>query len=394
MRLPRTVIALGFVSLFNDLSSEIVVPLIPILLATVLGAGPVALWIIEGVADAVAAFLKLWSGRRSDALGGRRKSLTLAGYLVSNIARPLLGLAGSWSTVLVLRSLDRVGKGLRTAPRDALVVDTTPPEIRGYAFGFQRALDNSGAVGGSLIAAAVLAWSHVTLTQMILLSAIPGFVSILLLALGVKDAPPKAKAPSAPPPLSWNALSLRMRRYLMVLGVFTLARASETFILLLGHDRGASTVELLVLWAVLSLAKALTSIRGGKIADRLPRGTVIVTSWVAFAATFGMFAVFPGQPELWLITIAYGLFTGFGEGAERAVISDFAAADERGTAFGWYNLVLGLAAIPAGLLFGGVWHYLGAPAAFLMAAALAVVAVVLLRTWAWPTRAPHAAAAK
>ena len=151
MRLPRTVIALGLVSLFNDLASEIVVPLIPILLATVLGAGPVALGVIEGVADAVAAFLKLWSGRRSDALGGRRKGLTLAGYLLSNFARPLLGLAGSWATVLLLRSVDRVGKGLRTAPRDALIADATPPQIRGYAYGFNRALDNGGAVGAACL---------------------------------------------------------------------------------------------------------------------------------------------------------------------------------------------------------------------------------------------------
>src|SRR5687767_11388685 len=156
-RIPRTVVALGLVSFFNDLASEIVVPLVPILLATVLGAGPVALGLIEGVADAIAAALRLWSGRRSDLIGGRRKGLVLAGYGVSNLARPLLGLAGSWVTVLALRAADRVGKGLRTAPRDALVSDATPASIRGYAYGVQRALDNAGAVGGSLIAAAVLA---------------------------------------------------------------------------------------------------------------------------------------------------------------------------------------------------------------------------------------------
>jgi MFS family permease len=387
MRLPRTVIALGLVSLFNDLASEIVVPLIPILLATVLGAGPVALGIVEGVADAVAALLKLWSGRRSDALGGRRKGLTLAGYTLSNLARPLLGLAGSWWTVLVLRSLDRVGKGLRSAPRDAMIADATPAGLRGYAFGFQRALDNGGAVGGSLLAAAVLAWSQVSLTQMILLSAIPGFVAVLCLALAVKEAPAPATPPSAPPPLAFSALGRPMRRYLLVLGLFTLARASETFILLLGHERGAPTVELLLLWAVLSLAKTATSTLGGRMADRIPRGVVIIASWSAFAITFVLFAVFPGQPALWVITVGYGLFAGFGEGAERALISDFSTDSERGTAFGWYNMVSGLAAIPAGLLFGGLWHYFGAPAAFLTAAALAAASVLLLRTWAWPPRA-------
>lgn len=384
MRLPRTIIALGLVSLFNDLASEIVVPLIPILLTTVLDAGPVALGVIEGVADAVAALLKLWSGRRSDALGGRRKGLTLAGYLLSNIARPLLGLAGSWAGVLVLRSVDRVGKGLRTAPRDALIADAVPAQIRGYAYGFNRAMDNSGAVGGSLLAAAVLSWSHIGLTQMILLSAIPGFVAILVLAVGVKEEPAPAASMSPAPPLAFGFLSGGMRRYLTVVGLFTLARASETFILLLGHQRGAGVVELLMLWAALSLAKATTSTLGGRVADRIPRGTVVAISWSAFAATFALFAIFQGQQALWLITTAYGLFAGFGEGAERAVISDFASERERGTAFGWYNLVVGIAAIPSGVLFGGLWHYWGASASFLAAGAIALLAALLLRGWAWP----------
>ena len=387
MRLPRTIIALGLVSLFNDLASEIVVPLIPILLTTTLGAGPVALGVIEGTADAIAALLKLWSGRRSDALGGRRKGLTLAGYLLSNLARPLLGLAGSWGGVLLLRSVDRVGKGLRTAPRDALIADAVPARIRGYAYGFNRAMDNGGAVGGSLLAAAVLSWSHIGLTQMILLSAIPGFVAILALVIGVKENPAPAPSTLSAPPPALGPLSSGMRRYLAVVGLFTLARASETFILLLGHQRGAGVVELLLLWAVLSLAKATTSILGGRIADRIPRGSVVAISWSAFAGAFALFALFQGQQALWLITVGYGLFTGFGEGAERAVISDFAAERERGTAFGWYNLVVGFAAIPSGLLFGGLWHYHGAAASFLTAGALALIAAVLLRGWAWPRAA-------
>ena len=386
MRLPRTIIALGLVSLFNDLASEIVVPLIPILLTTVLGAGPVALGVIEGVADAVAALLKLWSGRRSDALGGRRKGLTLGGYLLSNIARPLLGLAGSWAGVLILRSVDRVGKGLRTAPRDALIADAVPAQMRGYAYGFNRAMDNGGAVGGSLLAAAVLSWSHIGLTQMILLSAIPGFVAILALVVGVRESPAPASTQPAPR-LAFSFLSGAMRRYLAVVGLFTLARASETFILLLGHQRGAGVVELLLLWAALNLAKAATSTVGGRAADRIPRGSVVTISWSAFAATFALFAIFQGPQALWLITVAYGLFAGFGEGAERAVISDFAAERERGTAFGWYNLVVGIAAIPGGLLFGGLWHYFGAVASFLTAGALALLAALLLRGWAWPRAA-------
>jgi MFS family permease len=219
---------------------------------------------------------------------------------------------------------------------------------------------------------------------MILLSAIPGFIAILVLVIGVKETPAAAAPTAAAPPLAFSALSGGMRRYLAVVGVFTLARASETFILLLGHQRGALIVELLLLWAALSFAKATTSTLGGRIADRVPRGAVVAISWSAFALSFALFAVLPGQQALWLITVAYGLFAGFGEGAERAVIGDFSAEQERGTAFGWYNLVLGLAAIPAGLLFGGLWHYAGASTAFLTAAGLALVSVVLLRAWAWP----------
>jgi len=385
-RLPGTVIVLGFVSLLNDFASEMIVPLIPILLAGVLGAGPIALGLIEGVADAVASFLKLWSGRHSDRLGGRRKALTLAGYALSNIARPLLAFAGSWALVLLLRSLDRIGKGLRSAPRDALVADATPADIKGYAYGFQRALDNSGAVGGSLVAAAVLAWSGLPLAQVILLSAIPGFLAVALIAFGVREPP---AAPAAVPRtlarLRWGALSPGMRRYLLVLALFTFARASETFIVLLGYQKGAATVELLLLWAALNLAKALTSTAGGRLADSLGRGPLLLLSWTAFAASFLLFGKVNSGIGLWMVTIAYGLFFGLGEGAEKALISDFAAPAEQGTAFGWYYLILGVAAIPAGLLFGAVWQFQSAAMAFFLAAAVAALAVLLLRGWAWPT---------
>ena len=263
------------------------------------------------------------------------------------------------------------------------MTDATPPALRGYAYGFMRALDNGGAVGGSLIAAAVLAWSAITLTQMILLSAIPGLVAVLCLAVGVREPAPAVAKPELAP-LSWPLLGQPMRRYLIAVGLFTVARASETFILLLGHERGASIVQLLLLWSVLSLSKALTSTLGGRLADRFGRGALILTGWGAFALSFALFALLPGEVGLWLVTVLYGLFTGLGEGAERALISDFSGARERGTAFGWYNLVLGLAAIPAGLLFGGVWHYFGSAVAFAMAALLAAVAVALLCGWAWP----------
>lgn len=384
--LPRTVVVLGFVSLLNDFASEMIVPLIPILLAGVIGAGPVVLGLIEGVAEAVASFLKLWSGRWSDALG-KRKPLALAGYALSNLARPLLAFAGSWIAVLGLRSLDRVGKGLRSAPRDALVADATPASIRGHAYGFQRALDNGGAVGGSLVAAAVLAWSGLPLQQVILFSAIPGVLAVLLVAFGVREAP--AAQPAAArvlPGLSWRLLSTPMRRYLAVLALFTFARVSETFIILLGFQMGVGTVQLLLLWAALNFAKALTSIAGGRLADRIGRAPLILLSWTAFALAFLLLGKVQGSAGLWAVTIGYGLFFGLGEGAEKALISDYARPEEQGTAFGWYYMILGIAAIPAGLIFGVIWQFQSAAMAFFYVAGIAAISALLLRAWAWPER--------
>lgn len=389
-KLPRTVVVLGLVSFFNDFASDIVVPLIPILLTTVLAAGPIALGLIEGVADALACFLKLWAGRHSDVMSGRRKKLALAGYTLSNLTRPLLGLAGSWLTVLLLRSVDRIGKGLRSAPRDAMVADATPPQIRGYAFGFHRALDNAGAVAGALAAAAILAWSDLSLSEVILWSAVPGFVAVALLGAGVKEATasqiPSPAAQRVLTPLRWSALSVPMQHYLWVLMVFTFARASETFILLFGHELGIGVVELLLLWAALNLAKAITSTQGGQLADHFGRGALILIGWSALALSFMALSQITTSTGLWIISVFYGLLMGLSEGAERALISDYAAPDERGTAFGWYHLVSGIAAIPAGLLFGVIWQVYSAAAAFMFASLLALLAIVLLRLWAWPLR--------
>jgi MFS family permease len=389
-KLPRTVIVLGLVSFFNDFASDIVVPLIPILLATVLAAGPLALGFIEGVADAVASLLKLWSGRHSDSMRGRRKGLAVVGYTLSNIARPLLGLAGSWPMILLLRSIDRMGKGLRSAPRDALVADVTPPAMRGYAFGFHRALDNAGAVAGSLVAAAALAWAGLSLTEVILWSAVPGFVAVLLLGAGVKEEKQEktdaVHAPMMLPPLRWSVLSLPMRRYLLVLMLFTFARASETFILLLGHQLGVGVVELLLLWSALNLAKAATSTWGGHLADSWGRGALMLIGWTTFSISFLLLGTVDDSVGLWAVSILYGLCAGMSEGAERALISDYAEPRERGTAFGWYHLMVGIAAIPAGLLFGSIWQFQSAEMAFVFAGGLAAFAALLLRLWAWPVR--------
>ena len=382
IKLPRTVVILALVSFFNDLASDMVVPLLPIFLASILHAGPIALGLIEGVAEAVASFLKLWSGRRSDELGGKRKPLTLLGYALSNCARPLFGLAASWVSILALRSVDRIGKGLRSAPRDALIADATAPSIRGYAYGFHRALDNGGAVLGGLLAAAILAWSTTSIPQVMLWSAIPGVLAVGLLIFGIKEKPIATLAPRVGlPPLSLGGLSQGMRRYLCIIVVFVFAKASETFIVLRGYELGMSPVLLLLLWSALNFAKALTSTWGGQLSDRFGQKRVMLFSWSGYVLAFVMLALLTETYVLWGASIFLGLIAGLSEGAERALISLFSGARNQGTGFGWYYLTSGLTAIPAGLLFGGVWQFKGAGAAFLTAAFFALFAVLLLALW-------------
>jgi MFS family permease len=371
------VLVLGAVSLLNDLASEMVTPLIPVLLAT-LGAGPVALGVVEGVAESVAAFLKLASGRLSDWAGGRRKPLTVAGYALSNLVRPLLGVAGSWGRVVALRASDRVGKGIRSAPRDALIADSTDPTLQGRAFGLQRGLDHTGATLGSLTAAAVLAASSVGVRGVMLLSAIPGGLAVLLTAVGVRE--PRARSTARPElaPLRWSALSPALRRALPLVGVFAAARVSETFVVLRGSELGASPAALLLLWAALSSVKALSAWRGGRLTDRLgPRRTARL-GWAAHGAGLVLLAAAGSLPALWAAALAYGLLVGPAEGAERALVAGQAMPAERGTAFGWYHVISGLVAVPAGLGFGVLWAAAGARTAFAVAAAVAGLAATAL----------------
>ncbi|MDE1942620.1 MAG: MFS transporter [Betaproteobacteria bacterium] len=377
-RLPATVVVLSWVSFFNDAASDMVIPLMPLLFAGPFGGGALALGLVEGLAEAVASFMRLWSGRYSDLREGRRKGLALAGYAISNVARPLLGLIHSWVPALLLRSVDRVGKGIRSAPRDALVADATPPDLRARAFGFHRALDNGGAMLGALMAAAVLAQTALSIPDIILASAIPGTLGVLLLALLVKEPGlrgPKPKTSSLPP-LEWRRLPAPIRRYLGIVVLFSFARASETFIVLRGHELGLSASLLLVLWAMLNLVKALASQWGGVLADRMTHFAILRLSWGLFALCYFCLAAVASPILLWLVTLGYGVSAGLGEGIERAVVSDFASAGERGTAFGWYNMATGFAAIPAGLVFGGVWTWFSGATAFAMGGVIAALSAL------------------
>lgn len=379
--LPRTVVVLAFVSLLNDFASEMVVPLIPILLATVLAAGPVALGLIEGVADAVSNLLKLWSGRRSDAPGHRRKRFILAGYTISNIARPLIAISGSWLTVLGIRVVDRVGKGLRTAPRDALLADAVHDGDAGRAFGFARALDHAGAVIGALAAAAVVYWGTQRLELVIAFSAIPGVLAVGLIAFGVKEPARVSAARSTIAPLAWSRLSAPSRRYLLVIAFFAIGRIPETFLLLRGHHLGMGIVELLLMWAALHVVKAAISEQAGRETDRFGRRPLILAGWVVYAVALFALAFAREVSMLWVWTLILGFYYGLTEGAERALVRDLAPPAERGTAFGWFHMLVGLAAIPAGLLLGGLWAVYGVTVAFLVSSAAALLACAGF--WRW-----------
>lgn len=379
--LPRTVVVVAFVSLLNDFAAEMVAPLIPLLLATVLAAGPIALGVIEGTADAVSNLLKLVAGRHSDLYGRRRKPYVVFGYFLSNIARPLIALSGSWLTILSIRIVDRIGKGVRTAPRDALIADVVRDDEAGHAFGFARALDHAGAVLGALAAAAIVYFGTDRLELVIALSAIPGIATVALIAFGVKEQTRVVPARSERAPLAWGLLSPTTRSYLLAVGLFTLGKIPESFLLLRGHELGMSVVELLLLWAAMHVVKAIVSEQAGRHTDRVGRRPFILTGWMIYAITLFALAFVTKSQMLWTWSMALGFYFGLTEGAERALVRDLAMPAERGTAFGWFHMIVGLAAIPAGILLGVLWSWYGVQVAFLTSCGLTAVGVFSF--WRW-----------
>jgi MFS family permease len=380
-KLPRTIVIIGLVSLLNDFASEMVVPLIPLLLATMLTASPVALGLIEGMADTVSNLLKLWAGRHSDLYSRRRKPYVVFGYLLSNLARPLIGISGSWLTVLTVRVTDRIGKGIRTAPRDALVSDAIHDGMAGHAYGFTRALDHAGAVLGALAAAGIVYWGTQRLDVVIALSAIPGLLAVSLVVFGIKETARPDGVNAERAPLRWSRLSPITRRYLAVLAFFTLGKIPETFLLLRGHELGMPVVELLLLWAAMHVVKATVSGQAGQQTDRIGRRPLILTGWMVYAITLFALAFVTQSLMLWAWSLALGFYFGLTEGAERALVRDLAVPAERGTAFGWFHMLVGTAAIPAGLLLGGLWAVYGVKTAFLVSSGLAFLATAGF--WQW-----------
>jgi len=378
--LSRNVVILGIVSLLNDAASEMIYPLLPAFLTSVLGAGPAALGAIEGVAESTASFLKLYSGYVSDRMK-RRKNWIVAGYSLSNIIRPLIAVAGSWVQVLVLRFSDRVGKGLRTSPRDALIADSTPPESRGAAFGFHRALDHGGAIVGPLLATGLLVVFHNSIPAIFLLSFIPGTLAVLLLIVGLREQEvvrAGGDTRSFNIRSAWNEMPGGFRRYLLIILLFTLGNSSDAFLLVKAQALGVPLALLPTLWVVLHAVKMAFSVPGGVLSDRMGRKAVIVAGWVVYALVYAGFAAAGEQWHVWALFTVYGIYFGLTEGVEKALVADLAPAHLRGSAFGLYHLAVGLGAFPASLLFGLLWQAAGPAAAFGMGALLALLAGLLL----------------
>jgi MFS family permease len=374
-RLHRNVVALGLVSFFTDFSSEMIYPLLPVFLSTTLGAGPAALGLIEGVAETTASLLKLFSGMAADRTR-RKKPLVLAGYGLSAVMRPLVAFATSWGHVLAVRFADRIGKGVRTSPRDALVASYVPAAERGRAYGLQRAMDHLGAVVGPLAAFALLTFAGMPLKAVFLLSAIPGALALVVLAAAVREV--ESPVPVVPPKLFDGTLPRPFRSYVAVVALFTLGNASDAFLVLRAVQEGIPVKYVPLLWGAFHVVKSTLSTPAGALADRWDRKKMIVSGWLVYAATYAAWGFMEGAGWMVALFLVYALYSAATEGAERALVADFVPPPQRGTAFGWFHLAVGAAALPASVLFGALYAWRGAPAAFGTAAALALAASVLL----------------
>lgn len=397
--LPGNVWALSVVSLLNDTSSETIYPLLPVFLSLTLSASPFAVGVIEGAAESASSLLKLLAGYFSDKFS-KRKLAIFAGYGLSGVIRPFLGLATSWTQILFLRLADRAGKGIRSAPRDALVADSVPPEKRGLAFGFHRAMDNAGAVLGPLFAFLLLYFFAADnrkpnaddYSLVFLCASIPALLAVLVVLFFVKENSSKSKVQSQKQedlpeqPLEVESRNAKIgfdgnfKRFLFVLAVFTLANSSDALLLLRAQEAGILPVNIPLLWMGLNLVKVVSSLIGGDLSDRIGRKQLIFAGWILYAAVYAGFAFVSSPLEAWILFLIYGLYFGLTEGAEKALVADLVPADRRGAAFGWYHLAFGITVFPASLLTGGLWKYYGATVAFLTCTVLATIAAGLLLT--------------
>ncbi|NNE65313.1 MAG: MFS transporter [Pyrinomonadaceae bacterium] len=386
-KLTGNVFALSVVSFLNDTSSEIIYPLLPTFLALTMGATPFVIGLIEGFAESVASLLKLFSGHLSDKFGNRKLPV-FAGYSLASILRPLLAFAVTWQHVLILRVGDRVGKGIRVAPRDALLAESVSEDDRGLAFGFNRAADHLGAVFGPMVAFILLYFLSVDHSnptadeyrQVFLFAAVPIVLGLFVVIFFVKEE--KTVHPDGVELESFSLAGFdsNFKRFLIILVIFTLSNSTDAFLLLRAQEAGVSLVFLPLLWMGLHLSKVLSSLVFGDLSDRLGRRRIIFGGWMLYALVYLGFAFANGPYQVLALFLLYGVFFGMTEGVEKALVADLVPKDKKGTAYGLYNLAFGIAVFPASLIFGALWYGFSASTAFLVSSGISITAAILILT--------------
>ncbi|MFN2531909.1 MAG: MFS transporter [Pyrinomonadaceae bacterium] len=385
--LPRNIFAISLVSLLNDASSEIIYPLLPIFLTSTLGASARAIGLIEGVAESVSSLLKLLAGYASDRWG-HRKSLVVFGYALAGMVRPFLAFATGWRQVLVIRLADRVGKGVRTAPRDAMIADAVEMEQRGIAFGFHRAMDHGGAMIGPLIGYLLMALfvanrndpTGFEFARVFLLASIPALAAVLVAMFFMRESHLHAAAPvpDGVSNLSLKGFDSNFKRFLLILALFTLSNSSDSFLILRARLAGVSVGSTLLLWSAHHCTKVVSSLFGGDLSDRLGRKRLIIAGWILYAAVYAGFGFATQKIAVWILFLIYGVYFGLAEGAEKALVADLVLPEQRGTAYGLYNLAFGVTVLPASLLMGIFWDWQGPATAFAVSATMGATAAILL----------------
>ena len=379
LALPRTVWLIGLISFLNDAASEMVYPLMPLYLATVLMAGPKALGIIEGIAEATSSIFKLISGVIVDRTK-RAKPWIILGYVLAGFSRPLIAIANSWLWVVAIRFTDRMGKGLRTSPRDALLAETVPENQRGITFGLHRSMDNAGAVIGPLLAAFLLA-QGMPIREIFVWAIVPAVIAIVL-ALYIQEPSQTIALPSYRFSWSLQGMPTEFKRYLLVAGIFALGNSSDMFLLLRAKELGVPQEQIPLLWAAISLITTIFGTPLSALSDTMGRKRFILIAWLAFA----LFYIGMGLPsasiyQVFGLFIVYGLFKAAIEGVEKALVADLAPKGLTGTAFGWFNLINGLMLLPASIIFGWIYESVGPLYAFLFSGTCALIAFLLMVFW-------------